>query len=332
MGTSDFALPAFEALLGDARGRFDVCAVLSRPDAPTGRGLATAASPIALAARAAGIELLQPPTLRGPGASGLVERLAELDADFNVVASYGMMLTAAVIDVPRFGTINIHASLLPRWRGAAPIQRAILAGDPETGVSIQQVRVELDSGPVYATAATPIADKGYGELAAELAQLGAGLLAECLPQVAAGAISAREQDASQVTYAAKLTAAELALDPLLTTVENLRRVQASNRHTPARAKVGDKGVRVLKARAGEVVAGAAGAVGAGSGAATGAAPGVTGARALRHNQGLLLQTADGWLEALSIAPDGRKEMSGIAFASGLPALRSGQPLDWSKWE
>jgi methionyl-tRNA formyltransferase len=313
MGTPDFALPAFQALLNDPAQRFELCLVVSKPDAPAGRGFSPQSSIISQAAQAANIELLQPQSLCLDEHDHLVKRLAELDLDFTVVTAYGMLLTAGIIQAARLGTINIHGSLLPRWRGAAPIERAILAGDTQTGVSIQAVRVELDSGPVYASAATPIGEKTSSELSLELAQRGAELLVECLPRIATGELVPVEQDARLVTYAAKLLPNELALDPTLSTEVNLRQVQAANQRNPARARIAGRGVRILQARA----------------------------AAEFDKKRLLLATVDGWLEVLELLPDGRRRMSGQAFLAGLPARTvqpaelpaqpADQPISWEKW-
>ena len=321
MGTSEFALPAFQALLNDQRGCFQICLVFSRPDAPAGRGHANRASVISQAARAVGLELVQPVSLAGADHANLMHKLDALQPDIAVVAAFGLLLTEALIAAPRLGTVNIHASLLPRWRGAAPIERAILAGDATTGVSIQQVYRELDSGPIYAKAETEIGDKPYAVLAAELAELGANLLVDCLPSLAAGELTAVQQDPGLSTYAAKLEPNELALDPKFTVTRNLRQVQAASRHAAARALIAGRGVRVTAARpAGE----RPGVIG------ESAAQALAGSALLDGNR-LLLLAADGWLEAVELVPDGKRPMSGAAFAAGVPALQGGQVAGWQAW-
>ena len=149
-GTPEFAAHALRAII--AAGH-DVPLVLTQPDRPAGRGMALQPSPVKRLAEASGIEVFQPPTLKDAAAQ---ERIAAVGADVMVVAAYGLIVPQVVLDMPRFGCINIHASLLPRWRGAAPIQRALLAGDHETGVSIMQMEAGLDTGPVLLRAACPI--------------------------------------------------------------------------------------------------------------------------------------------------------------------------------
>lgn len=205
-GTPEFALPALEALLG----AHDVAGVLTQPDRPSGRGRALAASPVKRFAMARGLPLLQPPTLRDPG---VLAALAAWRPEALVVVAYGLILPPAVLTLPRFGCINIHASLLPRWRGAAPVQRAILAGDTRTGVSLMQMDAGLDTGPVLLTREWPIGagDTG-GSLLAALATLGAGALLEALAGLARAALTARPQGTEGVTYAAKIQKSEAPLD------------------------------------------------------------------------------------------------------------------------
>ena len=319
MGTPEFALPAFEALSNDQAKRFEVCLVLSKPDVPTGRGLRTTPSEISQAATATGIELMQPIQLKGREYETVLERIAELRIDIGVVAAYGMLLTQELIDAPRLGTVNIHASLLPRWRGAAPIERAILAGDAETGVSIQQVRLRLDSGPIYSLSSTPIGVKSYNELLDELGQLGAALLCECLVDIVSGRLTPVEQNEGLTTYAEKLTRNELSLDPALSAVDNFRRVQAASKRNPARAVIAERSVRVLKARLVTDV------VPLGQ-------PLPIGRMAWQHlTDTLLLGTTDGLLGIEELAPDGKLPMSAGEFVRGLHLAADDSRLVWSTW-
>ncbi|HEV2284697.1 MAG TPA: methionyl-tRNA formyltransferase [Steroidobacteraceae bacterium] len=205
-GTPEFALPALEALLG----AHDVAGVLTQPDRPSGRGRALAASPVKRLAVARGLALLQPATLRDPA---VLAALAAWQPEALVVVAYGLMLPSAVLTLPRLGCINIHASLLPRWRGAAPVQRAILAGDMLTGVTLMQMDAGLDTGPVLLTREWPIGagDTG-GSLLAALATLGAATLLEALAGLARAALTARPQSSEGITYAAKILKAEAPLD------------------------------------------------------------------------------------------------------------------------
>ena len=174
MGTPDFSVPILQALVDAGH---DVVASYSQPPRRAGRGKALTPTPVHARAEALGIPVRTPATLRDAAAQ--VE-FAGFDADIAVVAAYGLILPRAILDAPRHGCLNVHASLLPRWRGAAPIHRAILAGDAETGVCIMQMEAGLDTGPVLLRAETPIADKTAGTLTDELSHLGARLMIETL--------------------------------------------------------------------------------------------------------------------------------------------------------
>lgn len=219
-GTPEFAALALASIL---EAGHQVVLVLTQPDRPAGRGMALHPSPVKLQALAAGIEVFQPRSLKDPDAQ---ERLRVVAADAMVVAAYGLILPQVVLDMPRLGCINIHASLLPRWRGAAPIQRAILAGDRETGICIMQMDAGLDTGPVLLSAALPIDD---GDTSAtlhdKLAELGAHLVIEAL---AAMPLPAHPQQEVGVTYAAKIEKPEAVLDWHLPASELIRRVRAFN--------------------------------------------------------------------------------------------------------
>src|SRR5690606_2826990 len=198
-GTPAFAVPSLEALI--AHG-MPPLAVLTQPDRPAGRGRRLTASAVKLCAEAHGIPVRQPATLIN---REVLDELAALAPDALVVAAYGLLLPPAVLALPRVGCVNVHASLLPRWRGASPVQAAILAGDPETGVSLMRMDEGLDTGPVYARAAVDIGpDETAGELEARLARLGAELLASKLPDVLAGRLAAVPQPAEGATYAPKV--------------------------------------------------------------------------------------------------------------------------------
>jgi methionyl-tRNA formyltransferase len=204
MGTPDFAVPALKALHDAAH---EIACIYTQPPRPAGRGKKLVASPVHKAGEELGIEVRHPETLRDLDAQAA---FAALDADVAVVAAYGLILPVPVLDAPRHGCINIHASLLPRWRGAAPIQRAILAGDPVTGVTIMQMEKGLDTGPMLATARTPVEDKTTGELTQELAEIGAQLMVGTLIDLPA--LRAVEQDDKAATHAAKIDKAETRID------------------------------------------------------------------------------------------------------------------------
>ncbi|MCC7208469.1 MAG: methionyl-tRNA formyltransferase [Anaerolineae bacterium] len=201
MGTPAFAMPPLQALL-DAPD-FDVVGVVTQPDRPAGRGQTLQQSPVKQLALTANVPVLQPEKLRAPG---VFEQLAALAPDLIVVAAFGQILRQNVLDLPRLGCINVHASLLPRWRGAAPIQAAIRAGDAETGISIMKMDAGLDTGPVLAQRAVPIDREETGEtLHDKLAATGGALLLETLRRYVGGEITPQPQDDSRATHAPMLT-------------------------------------------------------------------------------------------------------------------------------
>ena len=204
MGTPDFAVPALDAL---AKAGHEIAAVYSQPPRPAGRGKALRPSPVHQRAMEMGVEARTPLTLKD---NAIQAAFAELRADVAVVAAYGLILPPAVLAAPKFGCLNIHASLLPRWRGAAPIQRAILAGDNVTGVTIMDMETGLDTGPMRAKHVTPIEDKTAGELTQELATAGAELMVEVLDDL--DLHPPVPQPAEGVTYAAKIDKAESRID------------------------------------------------------------------------------------------------------------------------
>ena len=204
MGTPDFAVPALVAL---AKAGHEIVGVYSQPPRPAGRGKALRPSPVQAQAEQMGIEVRTPVSLKDPEVQSA---FAALNADVAVVAAYGLILPRAVLEAPRSGCLNIHASLLPRWRGAAPIQRAILSGDNVTGVTIMNMEAGLDTGPMRAKHVTPIEDKTAGTLTAELAQAGAELMVEVLDDLPAHPPVSQPEEG--VTYAAKIDKSEARLD------------------------------------------------------------------------------------------------------------------------
>ena len=298
MGTPDFAVPSLEALAE----RHDVALVLTRPDAVRGRGKALVPSPVKACALELGLSVLETSRMT-PEA---LDALRAAAADVFCVAAYGCILPDEVLTMAPGGCVNVHASLLPRWRGAAPIQRAILAGDAETGVSIMRIGHGVDTGAYCAQASTPVGEKGTEELTAELARLGAELLVDTLPSVLDGTAAWVEQDEALVTHAAKIAKAELALDPADAARENALRVQASGDTAPARCAVAGRGVRVCAARSAE----------------KDMAPGAV---TVGHGR-VWLGCADGALELLCVKPDGKREMEASAWAAGL----RGDGLTWGR--
>jgi methionyl-tRNA formyltransferase len=206
MGTPDFAVPAFSAL----RDRHEVVAVYTQPPRPAGRGQQERPSPIHELALRHGILVRTPASLKG---AEVQDEFVAHAADVAVVAAYGLILPRPILAAPRLGCINIHASLLPRWRGAAPIARAIMAGDTTTGISIMQMEAGLDTGPVFKQQAVPIDDPTTaGDLHDILARIGADMITDVLAELARGALAARPQPAAGVTYAAKIDKSEARID------------------------------------------------------------------------------------------------------------------------
>jgi methionyl-tRNA formyltransferase len=205
MGTPDFAVPALQALV--AAGH-EVVAAYTQPPRPGGRrGKELTLTPVHKAAEALGIAMRHPASLKGADEQA---EFAKLGADIAVVAAYGLILPQAVLDAPTNGCLNVHASLLPRWRGAAPIQRAILAGDTETGVTIMQMEAGLDTGPMLAVGKTPVDGKTAGELTAELAEIGASLMVQVLADLPGRPPVVQPEDG--VTYAKKIDKTEARID------------------------------------------------------------------------------------------------------------------------
>ena len=207
MGTPDFAVPTLSALLGYGH---EIVACYSRAPAPAGRGMALRLSPVHQAAERFGIPVLTPSTLRTPEA---LDEFRSHQADVAIVVAYGMLLPKDILDAPPLGCLNLHASLLPRWRGAAPIQRAIMAGDPETGVAVMKMAEGLDTGPVGMVERLVIAPElNSGEAHELLARLGADLMVRALAALGRGGLSFREQSTEGVTYARKISNDECKID------------------------------------------------------------------------------------------------------------------------
>jgi methionyl-tRNA formyltransferase len=242
MGTPDFAVPALDALV--AAGH-EIAAVYTQPPRPAGRGQAPRQSAVARRAVALGLPLCHPATLRDTDAQAA---FAALGAEVAVVVAYGLILPQAVLDGPRRGCLNIHASLLPRWRGAAPIHRAVMAGDAETGISIMRMEAGLDTGPVLLRAAVPIGeDDTTGDLHDRLAALGAGMIVEALGRLP-GLVAVAQPEAG-VTYAAKIDKAETRIDWTRPAPEVARKVMGLSPFPGAWCLAGGERVKLLRARA-----------------------------------------------------------------------------------
>jgi methionyl-tRNA formyltransferase len=244
-GTPDFAVPHLRACRMPG---IDFVAVYTQPDRPAGRGRKLVPSPVKQAAIAADIPVEQPETLKSPDVQ---TRLRSLDLDLLIVVAYGLILPRKVLATPRLGCWNVHASLLPRWRGAAPIQRAILAGDRETGVCVMQMEAGLDTGPVLLRRALPITDSDTGAtLHDKLAALGAMALRDALQSVLDGqTLSPQPQSDEGITYAHKLDKAEARIDWIDSAIDIERKVRAFDPWPIAEADVGNDRLRIWSARA-----------------------------------------------------------------------------------
>src|ERR1700744_4394118 len=206
LGTPDFAVPTLTELVGQGH---EIAAVYSQPARPKGRGLGLEPSPVAKAAQSFGIEVRTPLTLKDADAQA---EFAALDLDAAIVVAYGLLLPKAILDAPRHGCFNLHGSLLPRWRGAAPIQRAIMAGDSETGVMVMRMEEGLDTGRVLMAERTPVGRKTYGDLHDELSRLGADLMARAMSALSLGQTTETPQPEDGVTYAKKILKEEARID------------------------------------------------------------------------------------------------------------------------
>jgi methionyl-tRNA formyltransferase len=299
-GTPDFAVPCLEACRAACA---DVVAVYTQPDRPAGRGRKLAASPVKEAALAAGIPVEQPESFK---AEADRQRLASYAPDLMVVVAYGLILPRKVLAIPRLGCWNVHASLLPRWRGAAPIQRAILAGDTESGVDLMQMEAGLDTGPVLVERRTPIADDDTGgSLHDRLAALGADALAEGLRRTLAGeSLVPRAQSGEGVEYAHKLDKAEARLDFAQPAMVLERKVRAFDPWPVAEADIAGERLRIWSARA---------------------VPGVPGAEpgrilaASRH--GIDVACAEGALRLTAVQRAGGRRIGAVDYLNARPELK-----------
>jgi methionyl-tRNA formyltransferase len=293
MGTAAFAVPSLRAL---ADGRHPLVAVYTQPPRPAGRGMRPRPSAVQLAATALGLRVFTPASLKGAAEQ---KRLEEVRPDLAVVAAYGVILPRAILEVPRLGCINLHASLLPRWRGAAPIQRALLAGDRETGVTIFQMEPALDTGPILAIARLPIAeDATAATLHDALAELAASMVGPVVDDLAAGRAVARPQPDQGVVYAPKLTKDEGRLDWSQPAGGLARRLRALNPWPGCWTEFGGERLRVLE---GEIAPGAG-------------IPGEV------LDERLTIACGDGALRLTKIQRAGGKPMSAAAFLRGFPLL------------
>jgi methionyl-tRNA formyltransferase len=288
MGTPAFAVPTLLAL-GEAG--HEVLAAYTQPPRPAGRGKALQPSPVHRAAESLLIEVRHPETLRDLEAQA---DFHALDADLAVVVAYGLILPPRILDGPRLGCLNVHASLLPRWRGAAPIQRAILAGDAVTGVTIMRMEPGLDTGPMLARARVPVEDKTSGELHAELAEIGAGLLVETLAQL--DELKPEPQDEREATYSPKIDKAETRIDFSKSAELIEREVRAFAPSPGSWFQFDGERIKLLKART----------------------IGVNGAEGAVLDDELTIACGDAAIRPLTLQRAGRPAMSAAEFLRGCP--------------
>jgi methionyl-tRNA formyltransferase len=292
-GTPPFAARALEALVG---ARHEVVLVLTQPDRPSGRGLKLTPSAVSEAAARLDLETAKPPSLKDPAAVDLIRRAT---CDVMVVAAYGLLLPQAVLDLPPRGCLNIHASLLPRWRGAAPVQRAILAGDVTTGISIMRMEAGLDTGPVILSRELAIDPRATGgELTESLAILGAESIDAALERL--DVLAPVPQDHAQATYAAKIRKAEARIDWSRSSIEVDRMVRAFNPVPGAEAELAGAPLKIWRA---DPVRGSG-------------APGAW----LERGPGLVVACGDGALRLLEVQRPGARRIPAEAFVLGNPVL------------
>lgn len=289
MGTPQFAVPVLESLMRDHH----VLAVYARPDAASRRGRDLVAPPTKTIAEAQGIEVRQPATLRD---TRVVADLAALAPDVVCVAAYGLLLPREVLEIPRFGCLNVHASLLPRYRGAAPIQRAILDDEKTTGVSIMLMEEGLDTGPYTTQVPVDVDDLSTADLTSRLADVGAAALLTALCDLQSGGVSWHAQDDAHATYALKVTRNDVVIDPTLSAAGALRRVRASSPSATTRVSIAGHDLVVLRASLSEMT--------------------VPAGLATPAKHGLVLGLADAAIALDEVRPAGRGAMSGTAFARG----------------
>lgn len=303
-GTPAFAVPTLAALLDT----HDVAAVVTRVDRPSGRGHKVTASPVKALAVAHGVPVLQPSTLGDPQ---WLAAVAALRADIAVVAAYGRLLPQALLDLPRMGVVNVHASLLPRWRGAAPVHRAVLAGDPITGVTIMRVVLALDAGPMLATASTPIGPADTSAtLDAKLGAMGAELLVATLARMERGVVTEVAQDESRATYASKLERHESRIDWQRPALEIDRQIRGLQPWPLAAAILEGKRVAFLRATVID--------------AAHEVAPGTV---IEATPDGLVIACAPGALRITEVLPEGRRAMPTAAFLNGTRVHAGARVMD-----
>lgn len=303
MGTPEFAVSSLETL----HGAFEVVGVYTQPDKPVGRGLELRASPVKICATRLNIPVFQPEKLSLPGE---YEKLEAQAPDVIVVVAYGQILRTNVLRLPKFGCVNVHSSLLPRWRGAAPIHWALLGGDTETGVTTMKLVEKLDAGDTLLQSKTPVkAEDTAGTLHDRLALMGAELIVPTLRGLEDGSLKGTVQDESQVTYASKLTKEMEWLDPAEKASLLDRKVRALNPWPGSSIWVGER-LKVKRVRLMSDIGGSAG-------------------KLFEKAGMLLLGTSEGALELLSVQWEGKKEVDASGFLNGLRGRGKSLPLEVS---
>lgn len=300
MGTPDFAVPSLKKLAHEHQ----VSLVITRPDAVRGRGKTLEASPVKICAQQLGLRVIEANRIT------YEVKLALKDAQPEIicVVAFGCILPDDVLTLVPYGAVNVHASLLPRWRGAAPVQRAILAGDKIAGVSIMKIAHELDAGDWCMQSTCEIGAQNTEELSQTLANLGATALSDSLFKLQDGSVIWHTQDEQKVTLAPKVTKQEMKLSPDDSVRQNVLRVQASSDTAPARASISGRSLRVLQAQSvSETVS-------------------VKSGTAVVQDHKLYLGCVDGVLEVFSVRPDGKRTMDAKSFVAGLQKSH----LTWQK--
>jgi methionyl-tRNA formyltransferase len=302
LGSPEFALPALRRLLDSEH---EIVAVFTQPDRPVGRGRRLAAPPVKRLAIERGIAVRQPASISRAESVAELQRIAP---DLGVIAAYGQLLKQQVLDVPRLGFINVHASLLPRWRGAAPIAAAILVGDGETGATIMQVRLALDSGPMLASVRVPIgSDDTAGTLTARVAEAGAALLMDVLPGWESGTVAAVEQDDALATYAPQIRKSDALLDLARDDADTIaRKVRAFNPWPGAFAYLHGAPLRILECHVTHAAPGAA--------AGTVFALASAGARPFAGGFGVIAR--EGAIAVTVVQPPGGRAMAAAEYVRG----------------